>query len=49
VLPLSFPLAAGDSHGRDLAGTEPLPAGHGRGPNCLECFSSRGLSAKCKD
>jgi hypothetical protein len=49
VLPLPFPLTAGNLPGRNLAG-HVLP--HRRpwpGPDCFRCFISRGLFVKHRD
>jgi hypothetical protein len=48
MLFLPLLLTAGNPMAGILAGPELLPAGHGLGSNCSECFLSRGLSVKLR-
>jgi hypothetical protein len=48
MLFLPLLLTADDPMAGILAGPELLPAGHGLGSNCSECFLSRGLSVKLR-
>jgi hypothetical protein len=46
VLPGRFPLAAGDSRHRNLAGMSRLPSPMSQGPNCFDLNLSEGLTAR---